>query len=54
MKYAVREYACRAIDIIARRTRLAFCNVHATQEALPKIIDIMAQELGWDETRKKV
>ncbi|XP_025093776.1 glycerol-3-phosphate dehydrogenase, mitochondrial-like isoform X1 [Pomacea canaliculata] len=53
VKYAVREYACRAIDIIARRTRLAFCNVHATQEALPKIIDIMAQELGWDETRKK-
>ncbi|KAI8775863.1 glycerol-3-phosphate dehydrogenase, mitochondrial-like isoform X1 [Biomphalaria glabrata] len=53
VKYAVREYACRAIDIVARRTRLSFINVHAAQEALPRIIDIMAEELKWDEKTKK-
>lgn len=53
VKYAVREYACRAIDVVARRTRLSFINVHAAQEALPKIIEIMAEELKWDEKTKK-
>lgn len=53
VKYAVREYACRAIDVLARRTRLAFINVHAAKEALPRIVDIMAQELCWTEERKK-
>nr|KAG5714785.1 hypothetical protein BaRGS_000273 [Batillaria attramentaria] len=53
VKYAVREYACRAIDIVARRTRLAFCNVYAAKEALPEICNIMARELGWSEERKK-
>ena len=54
VKYAVREYACRAIDVLARRTRLAFTDVHAAKEALPRIVDIMAEELGWSEQRKKV
>ncbi|XP_070186572.1 glycerol-3-phosphate dehydrogenase, mitochondrial-like isoform X3 [Littorina saxatilis] len=53
VKYAVREYACRAVDVLARRTRLAFTNVFAAKEALPRIVDIMAQELGWSEERKK-
>ncbi|KAL8587698.1 glycerol-3-phosphate dehydrogenase [Nucella lapillus] len=53
VKYAMREYACRAIDVVARRTRLAFINVYAAREALPRIVDIMGQELGWDEQRKK-
>uniref|UniRef100_A0A0B7B8B2 glycerol-3-phosphate dehydrogenase n=3 Tax=Arion vulgaris TaxID=1028688 RepID=A0A0B7B8B2_9EUPU len=53
VKYAMREYACRAIDVIARRTRLSFINVHAAQEALPRVIDMMAQELGWSEETKK-
>ncbi|XP_074650932.1 glycerol-3-phosphate dehydrogenase, mitochondrial-like isoform X2 [Tubulanus polymorphus] len=51
--YAVREYACTAIDILARRTRLAFLNVHAAEESLPKIIDIMSKELNWDKARIK-
>lgn len=38
-----------AIDMIARRVRLAFLNVQAAQEALPDIINIMAEELGWSE-----
>ena len=54
VKYAVREYACRAIDVLARRTRLAFTDVHAAREALPRIVDIMGEELGWNEQRKKV
>lgn len=29
-------------------------NVQAAQEALPEIINIMAEELGWSEDEKKV
>ncbi|KAJ3279211.1 mitochondrial glycerol-3-phosphate dehydrogenase [Borealophlyctis nickersoniae] len=53
VRYAVlREYACTVVDVIARRTRLSFLNATATLEALPRIIDIMASELDWDEARK--
>ncbi|XP_060683215.1 glycerol-3-phosphate dehydrogenase, mitochondrial isoform X1 [Hemiscyllium ocellatum] len=51
VKYALKEYACTAIDILARRTRLAFVNVQAAEEALPRIIEIMAGELNWSEKR---
>ena len=54
VKYAIKEYACTAIDVLARRTRLAFLNVQAAHEALPRIVDIMAAELKWDKSRKKV
>ncbi|KAJ8321071.1 hypothetical protein KUTeg_002658 [Tegillarca granosa] len=53
VRYAVREYACTAIDIIARRTRLSFCNVHAAQEALPRIVEIMAEELKWSKAKQQ-
>ncbi|KNC96376.1 glycerol-3-phosphate dehydrogenase [Spizellomyces punctatus DAOM BR117] len=54
VRYAVqREYACTAVDVIARRTRLAFLNAQAALEALPRVIDIMAAELNWNEARKK-
>lgn len=52
--YGVREYACTAVDMIARRIRLAFLNVEAAQEALPEIVNIMAEELNWNEEEKKV
>uniref|UniRef100_UPI00358E1AF5 glycerol-3-phosphate dehydrogenase, mitochondrial isoform X2 n=1 Tax=Myxine glutinosa TaxID=7769 RepID=UPI00358E1AF5 len=52
-RYAVQEYACTAIDVLARRTRLAFLHVQAADEALPRIVDILAQELGWNSKRKK-
>ena len=39
--------------MIARRLRLAFLNVQAAQEALPAIIDIMAEELHWTPDEKK-
>lgn len=53
VRYAVRhEMAQTAVDVIARRTRLAFLNAQAALESLPKVIDLMAQELNWDQKRK--
>ena len=55
VRYAVRhEYAQTAVDVLARRTRLAFLNAQAALEALPTIIDLMAEELNWDGKRKEV
>jgi len=54
VRYAVRcEYAETAVDVLARRTRLAFLNAQAALDALPRIIDIMAQEHKWDKTRQQ-
>lgn len=53
-RYACRhEYAMTATDFIARRIRLSFLNVQVTLEVLPRVIDIMAEELGWDNKRKE-
>ncbi|XP_028155761.1 probable glycerol-3-phosphate dehydrogenase, mitochondrial isoform X1 [Ostrinia furnacalis] len=52
IRYGVREYACTAVDMIARRLRLAFLNVQAASEALPAIADIMAEELKWSDAEK--
>uniref|UniRef100_A0A8D3AKG0 Glycerol-3-phosphate dehydrogenase, mitochondrial n=1 Tax=Scophthalmus maximus TaxID=52904 RepID=A0A8D3AKG0_SCOMX len=49
--YAIKEYACTAIDVIALRTRLGFLNVQAADEALPRIVQIMAKELGWSQEK---
>jgi hypothetical protein len=52
--YATRvEYAQTATDVIARRTRLSFLNASAALDALSRVIEIMAKELGWNEDRKK-
>jgi glycerol-3-phosphate dehydrogenase len=54
VRYAVRhEYAQTAVDVLARRTRLAFLNAQAALEALPKVIDIMSKELNWDRRRRE-
>ncbi|ORX98526.1 FAD dependent oxidoreductase-domain-containing protein [Clohesyomyces aquaticus] len=54
VRYCVRhEYAQTATDVIARRMRLAFLNAQAALEALPKVIDIMSEELHWDAKRKE-
>ncbi|OZJ04545.1 hypothetical protein BZG36_02714 [Bifiguratus adelaidae] len=54
VRYAVRsEYACTAVDVIARRTRLAFLNAQAALESLPRVIEIMAEELKWDKKRQQ-
>lgn len=53
VRYAVKhEYAQTAVDVLARRTRLAFLNAQAALEALPWVIDIMSQELGWTGDRQ--
>lgn len=51
---AVKEYAQTAVDVIARRFRLAFINTQAALECLPRIIDLMAEELKWSKEEKKV
>ncbi|KAG5518199.1 hypothetical protein PMAC_003385 [Pneumocystis sp. 'macacae'] len=54
VRYAVRaEYAQTCADVLARRTRLAFLDVYAALETLPKVIDIMTEELNWSKTRKE-
>jgi glycerol-3-phosphate dehydrogenase len=54
VRYAVRhEYAQTAVDVIARRTRLAFLNAEAALEALPSVIDLMGEELNWTNHRKE-
>jgi glycerol-3-phosphate dehydrogenase len=54
VRHAVRhECAQRAADVLARRTRLAFLNAQAALEALPAVIDIMAEELRWSRARRE-
>ncbi|KAJ2901273.1 Glycerol-3-phosphate dehydrogenase mitochondrial [Zalerion maritima] len=55
VRYSCRhEMAQTAVDVVARRTRLAFLNSSAALESLPRVIDLMAEELGWDSKRKDV
>jgi glycerol-3-phosphate dehydrogenase len=52
VRYACqREYACTAVDVLARRTRLAFLNAQAAADALPRIVEIMMDELKWSQER---
>ena len=54
VRYAVQEYACTVVDVLARRTRLAFLNVQAAEESILCIAEIMAKELGWTKAMKEV
>ncbi len=52
--YACRfEYAETAVDVLARRTRLAFLSVQAAKDALPRVIQLMAQEKNWSQAECK-
>ena len=54
VRYAVRhEYAQTAVDVIARRCRLSFLNVQAALGALPRVVEIMAEDLGWNHSRQR-
>ncbi|MFH4977151.1 hypothetical protein AB6A40_003860 [Gnathostoma spinigerum] len=53
VRYACREYAMTAVDVIGRRMRLAFLNTYAAHEVLEDIVDIMAKELKWSDAEKK-
>ncbi|KAF7762401.1 hypothetical protein Agabi119p4_8994 [Agaricus bisporus var. burnettii] len=53
VRYAVRhEYAVTAIDVLSRRTRLSFLNARAALDALPRVIDIMTEELNWSRSER--
>jgi glycerol-3-phosphate dehydrogenase len=50
--YAARfELAERVIDVLARRTPLALLDTAAARQAAPRVLDLMAGELGWDRRR---
>jgi glycerol-3-phosphate dehydrogenase len=53
VRFAAREYACSAVDVIARRMRIAFLNAEAAMETLPRIVDILSQELLWSDKEKQ-
>ncbi|KAJ2905867.1 mitochondrial glycerol-3-phosphate dehydrogenase [Coemansia aciculifera] len=54
VRYAVQyEYALSAVDVIARRLRLAFLDAQAARESLPRVISIMAGELQWSPERQQ-
>jgi len=46
------EYARTAVDVLARRTRLAFLNKSSAEYALPRVIELMSRELNWDVKRR--
>lgn len=41
------EYALKPMDILARRTRLAFLDTEATRVAIPRVVNLMGDLLGW-------
>ncbi|KAL2548878.1 Glycerol-3-phosphate dehydrogenase SDP6 [Forsythia ovata] len=47
------EYCESAVDFIARRSRLAFLDTDAAGRAVPRIIQILADEHKWDKSRQK-
>jgi len=50
--YAVRhELAERVIDILTRRMPLALLDTAAARTATPRVLELMAAELGWDQQR---
>jgi glycerol-3-phosphate dehydrogenase len=52
--HAVRlEFAVHAIDVLARRLPLALIDKAATGKAAPRVIELMAGELGWDDKRRR-
>lgn len=52
--YAARhELAERVIDVLARRTPLALLDTAATRRAVPRVLEIMADERGWDRQRQE-
>ena len=52
--YAAHHEWCEtAEDFIARRTRMAFVDVAATEQALPRVVELLAQEKGWGVWRRR-
>ena len=47
------EYCETPEDFIARRTRLAFLDRRAAQQALPRVVELMAEEKRWSRRRAR-
>eukprot|EP01064_Diplonema_japonicum_P017699 TRINITY_DN2598_c0_g1_i2.p1 TRINITY_DN2598_c0_g1~~TRINITY_DN2598_c0_g1_i2.p1 ORF type:complete len:663 (+),score=91.23 TRINITY_DN2598_c0_g1_i2:52-2040(+) len=49
------EYARTIVDVLARRTRIAFLDADAAAASIPRVAELMAGELNWDndETRRQ-
>ncbi len=47
------ESARTSVDILARRTRISFLNHEATRRALPRVVELLKDVLGWDTARAK-
>ena len=53
MKFAVeQEYALTAIDVLARRTRLAYIDSEAARHASKRVVHIMGDILGWSQKKR--
>lgn len=46
------EFALTAVDVLARRLRLAFLDADGAHQALPRTLDIMADLLHWSDAQK--
>lgn len=54
ISYVIKEEMARNIvDILARRLRLTFLNTKITEKVAPRVAEIAAKELGWDEKTKQ-
>uniref|UniRef100_A0A3B0MZS3 glycerol-3-phosphate dehydrogenase n=1 Tax=Theileria annulata TaxID=5874 RepID=A0A3B0MZS3_THEAN len=52
--YGIRnELACTPVDVLARRTRLAFLDAKAALQSLDKVVGVMEKELNWSPKTKK-
>lgn len=47
------EYAVHAVDVIARRMRLAFLDNNAARRVLPRVVMLMGQKHGWSRERMR-
>ncbi len=53
--YAARcEMACTPLDVLTRRTRLAFLDSLAALAAVPRVAQLMGQALSWDDEKVRL
>lgn len=51
--HAVREEMARSVeDVLARRTRSLLLDARASIEVAPRVAELLAPELGWDDARR--
>jgi glycerol-3-phosphate dehydrogenase len=49
---ARQEYALSVVDVLARRTRLAFIDSAAAEEVAGRVAELLGGELGWGRGKK--